>query len=141
MYNITHGFRGVHPIWNEAYIFIKGETKRSLIYYVILVKRFDRSSIVQLSRRGSRSKLAGKSVFLQIIGNDNANIYVFFSTTYLLITAISKPKSRHHNILQVCKKRLSHFLKVNQLASVLGQVGCLLGARWWPIQIIHINLI
>src|SRR6218665_3687054 len=68
-------------------------------------------------------------------------IYLFFSTTYLLITAISKPKSRHHNILQVCKKRLSIFLKVNQLAPLLGQVGCLLGARWWPIQIIHINVI
>src|SRR6218665_1168363 len=90
--------------------------------------------------RGSRGKLAGKSVFLQIIGNDNANISVFFSTTYLLIIAISKPKSRHRNILQVCKKRLSNFLKVNQLAPVLGQVGCLPGARWWPIQIIHINL-
>ena len=29
------------------------------------------------SRRGSRGKLADKSVFLQIIGNDNANISVF----------------------------------------------------------------
>ena len=28
-------------------------------------------------RRGSRGKLAGKSVFLQIIGNDNANLSVF----------------------------------------------------------------
>ena len=40
--------------------------------------------------RGSRGKLAGKSGFLQIIGNDNAN-NLFFSTTYLLIPAIFKP--------------------------------------------------
>src|SRR6218665_3710585 len=38
-------------------------------------------------------------------------IYLFFSTTYLLIPAISMPKSRHHNILQVSKKRLSNFFK------------------------------
>ena|SRR6218665_2428987 len=30
-----------------------------------------------IGRRGCRGKLAGKSVFLQIIGNDNANISVF----------------------------------------------------------------
>src|SRR6218665_487964 len=39
-------------------------------------------------------------------------IYLFFlHNVYLLIPAISKPKSRHHNILEVCKKRLSNFLK------------------------------
>src|SRR6218665_3095899 len=79
----------------------------------------------ELSRRGSRGKLAGKSVFLQIIGNDNANISVFFSTTYLLIPAISKLKSRHHNILQVCKKRLSNFLKSQPTCPCAG-------ASWLP---------
>ena len=41
--------------------------------------------------RGSRGKLAGKSVFLQIIGNDNANISVFSPQhrPYLLIIATS----------------------------------------------------
>src|SRR6218665_2613397 len=74
---------------------------------------------------GSRGKLAGKSVFLQIIGNDDANIISFFSTTYLLITAISKQKCRYHNILQVCKKRSSHFLKSQPTCPCAG-------ASWLP---------
>src|SRR6218665_1563457 len=87
----------------------------------------DIGSAVSFQARGSRGKLAGKSVFSQIIGNDNANIICFFSTTYLLIPAIYmyKPKSRRRNILQVCKKRLSNFSK--------GQPTCpCAGASWLP---------
>src|SRR6218665_2247849 len=54
-------------------------------------------------------------------------IYLFFSTTYLLIPAMSKTKSRHHNILHVCKKRLSIFLKSTNLPLCWGKLLACLG--------------
>src|SRR6218665_2620711 len=43
----------------------------------ILMNPFLYKCLKMHKNRGSRGKLAGKSVFLQIIGNDNANISAF----------------------------------------------------------------
>src|SRR6218665_1850979 len=68
-------------------------------------------------------------------------IYLFFLHNIPIDNSYISQKAGIIIFYKFAKNDHQIFLKDNQLAPVLGQVGCLLGARWWPIQIIHINLI